>query len=260
MVNTEQWGGGVSLKIRDVPHYQVAPAGIMQVEYNLEPSRGSIWYDLSRINCAVTLNTKDPLFCPLIAGGIELSILGQPPQENCPHATCRPDGVCHNTYDRHGSWEGEPSFSCHLAADIIVKTCTHTAGPTTYNWEAQPVDNAPAVPAALTPEPAPAPVVAAPVIPKPVKTEPVVPDVEYIKPNITSLDGTCGGSTRYKCEGSSYGPCCSAYGWCGNGSAYCGTISNKATCAEDGHAVQRPPVPSRPLNVSPNGLCGAKHG
>ncbi|GME28156.1 Glucooligosaccharide oxidase [Neofusicoccum parvum] len=38
-----------------------------------------------------------------------------------------------------------------------------------------------------------------------------------------SPDGSCGGSTGYTCEGSSFGSCCSQYGWCGTSTAYCGT-------------------------------------
>ncbi|OAG11159.1 FAD-binding domain-containing protein [Paraphaeosphaeria sporulosa] len=38
-----------------------------------------------------------------------------------------------------------------------------------------------------------------------------------------STDATCGGSKGYTCLGSSFGNCCSANGWCGSTSAYCGT-------------------------------------
>jgi hypothetical protein len=38
MLNTELLGGGISLKMRDMPYYTVAPAGIIQVEYHLEPT------------------------------------------------------------------------------------------------------------------------------------------------------------------------------------------------------------------------------
>ncbi|KAF1351588.1 hypothetical protein EJ07DRAFT_183742 [Lizonia empirigonia] len=52
--NTEAIHGGISLKIRDLPRYQVAPAGIIQVEYNLVPSKNDIWYDLSAIDVSLT--------------------------------------------------------------------------------------------------------------------------------------------------------------------------------------------------------------
>jgi hypothetical protein len=199
MVNTEGRGGGVSLKIRDLPYYRVAPAGIMQVEYNLEPVRRSIWYDLSRINCVPSDDVNDPMFCPLIAGGIELSILGQPPKANCPHAFCEAGGNCHNVYDQAGTWLGEPSFACDLDADVVIKTCTHSAGPTTYDWKAQPEDNTPMTNAPVAPE--------------------------DIKPIVTSPDGTCGGSTGYKCEGSLFGHCCSQWGYCGDTDEYCNDLS-----------------------------------
>ncbi|KAF2182763.1 carbohydrate-binding module family 18 [Zopfia rhizophila CBS 207.26] len=35
-----------------------------------------------------------------------------------------------------------------------------------------------------------------------------------------STDGSCGGTTT--CQGSTFGNCCSQYGWCGSTSAYCG--------------------------------------
>ncbi|KAL5114270.1 hypothetical protein ACEQ8H_007839 [Pleosporales sp. CAS-2024a] len=131
MVNTVGWHGGVSLKIRDIPYYRVAPAGIMQVEYNLDPFGGSIWYDLSRINCIATSNYMDPMFCPLISGGIKLTLRGQPPKARCPHAHCNANG-CHNVYDQHGSWLGEPTFACNLNADIVIETCVHGAGLQTF--------------------------------------------------------------------------------------------------------------------------------
>ncbi|OAL43995.1 hypothetical protein IQ07DRAFT_636746 [Pyrenochaeta sp. DS3sAY3a] len=38
-----------------------------------------------------------------------------------------------------------------------------------------------------------------------------------------SKDGTCGGTNGYTCLRSTFGNCCSQYGWCGSSSAYCGT-------------------------------------
>ncbi|KAJ4991971.1 Chitin deacetylase-like protein 9 [Stagonosporopsis vannaccii] len=36
-----------------------------------------------------------------------------------------------------------------------------------------------------------------------------------------SLDGSCGGTTRQTCSGSTFGSCCSEYGYCGSGDLYC---------------------------------------
>jgi hypothetical protein len=58
MRNTEALGGGLSLKIRDLDHYAVAPAGIIQVEYHLEPSKGFMWYDLSAVDCDLLLGLR----------------------------------------------------------------------------------------------------------------------------------------------------------------------------------------------------------
>ncbi|KAJ4310842.1 hypothetical protein N0V94_008246 [Neodidymelliopsis sp. IMI 364377] len=72
MINSEALGGGISLKLRDLPKYEVAPAGILQVEYHLEPSTNSVWYDLSAIGCNLAHGPESPWFCPLIGGGIEV--------------------------------------------------------------------------------------------------------------------------------------------------------------------------------------------
>ncbi|KAF1937738.1 hypothetical protein EJ02DRAFT_356141, partial [Clathrospora elynae] len=37
---------------------------------------------------------------------------------------------------------------------------------------------------------------------------------------ITS-DGTCGGVNGYTCTGSTFGSCCSEYGWCGDTASHC---------------------------------------
>jgi hypothetical protein len=63
MSNTEELGGGVSLKMRDVPYYQVAPAGIIQVEYHLEPSKSAMWYDLSAVDCNINVGPDNPMYC-----------------------------------------------------------------------------------------------------------------------------------------------------------------------------------------------------
>jgi hypothetical protein len=63
MRNTEALGGGLSLKIRDLDHYAVAPAGIVQVEYHLEPSKGFMWYDLSAVDCDLNAGPEDAMYC-----------------------------------------------------------------------------------------------------------------------------------------------------------------------------------------------------
>lgn len=47
-----------------------------------------------------------------------------------------------------------------------------------------------------------------------------------------STDGSCGGTNKYTCQGSTFGNCCSQYGWCGSTTAHCGTGCNSAfgTC------------------------------
>jgi peptidoglycan/xylan/chitin deacetylase (PgdA/CDA1 family) len=47
-----------------------------------------------------------------------------------------------------------------------------------------------------------------------------------------SVDGTCGGTGGFTCKGSTFGNCCSQYGWCGSTTAYCGTgcQPNFGTC------------------------------
>ncbi|OQN96073.1 hypothetical protein B0A48_17873 [Cryoendolithus antarcticus] len=39
---------------------------------------------------------------------------------------------------------------------------------------------------------------------------------------VPSQDGRCGGSSGYTCAGSSFGQCCSIYGWCGVSQDFCG--------------------------------------
>ena len=63
MRNTEALGGGLSLKTRDLDRYAVAPAGIIQVEYHLEPSKGFMWYDLSAVDCDLTAGPENAMYC-----------------------------------------------------------------------------------------------------------------------------------------------------------------------------------------------------
>ncbi|KAF1841940.1 carbohydrate-binding module family 18 protein [Cucurbitaria berberidis CBS 394.84] len=189
MVNTELLQGGITLKIRDYPKYRVAPAGIVQVEYHFEPTRNAIWYDLSVIDCDPHLGPNHPSFCPLIGGGVEIYIPGAK-KGSCPPAWCS-NGRCENTYDRTGSWLGEPTFKCKIGVDILVETCTERVGYRTFQDKPTPYHH-----------------VSAP--------ESVPHDSPKVSP-----DGICGGMTGYTCTGSGFGDCCSAYGYCGMKPAYC---------------------------------------
>ncbi|KAH7380081.1 hypothetical protein BKA66DRAFT_369398, partial [Pyrenochaeta sp. MPI-SDFR-AT-0127] len=189
MVDTELLHGGISLKLRDLPTYQVAPAGIVQVEYNLEPSRNSVWYDLSVIDCDRSVGPNHPLFCPLVGGGIKMYIPSAK-KGYCPPAWCK-DNKCGNTYERHGSWLGEPSFKCNAGVDIFVEMCTERIGPYTFQDD----------PTVFPPD--------------------VVPEVVPQAPLKVSPGGTCGGATGYTCNGSRWGDCCSSFGYCGRSKLYC---------------------------------------
>jgi hypothetical protein len=72
-----------------------------------------------------------------------------------------------------------------------------------------------------------------------------------------STDGSCGGTKGFKCTGSSFGNCCSQYGWCGSTSDHCGTGCNSVfgTC---GSSTPKPT--STPLKTSPDGTCGGSTG
>jgi hypothetical protein len=112
MINTEASGaGGQALKIRDLPNYRTAPAGILQLEYYLEPSRGKLWYDLSLVDCNPADAHDSPRYCPLVAGGVQVYTQGQ--EDMCPTAWCS-GSACHNTYTTAGSWQGEPTLECEF--------------------------------------------------------------------------------------------------------------------------------------------------
>ena len=55
-----------------------------------------------------------------------------------------------------------------------------------------------------------------------------------------SSDGACGATANETCQGSTFGNCCSQYGWCGSTSAYCGTGCQAAygTCSVGGVSSQ----------------------
>ncbi|OAL49538.1 hypothetical protein IQ07DRAFT_485311, partial [Pyrenochaeta sp. DS3sAY3a] len=217
MVNTELLGGGLALKMRDVPRYQAAPAGIVQAEYHLQPSKNSIWYDLSVIDCDAAVGPENPAFCPLVGGGIKMHI-PEAKQGRCPPAWCS-NGSCKNTYEEHGSWFGEPSFMCEVGADIYIETCTESAGPRTFQDQDSAPDGQPPAP-----------------------YEPPLPVPEG--PLVVSSSGLCGGATGQTCTGSRWGSCCSPWGYCGSGPEYCengcqaafGTCSGSEPSSDDAPA------------------------
>ncbi|CAG5150567.1 uncharacterized protein ALTATR162_LOCUS2702 [Alternaria atra] len=197
MRDTEALGGGLSLKIRDLPYYAVAPAGIIQVEYHLEQSTGAMWYDLSAVDCNLMVGPEDAMYCPLIQGGIRLYV-PEIPDDNCPPANCNETG-CFNAYTKEGGYPGEPSWKCRAGADLFLETCTEKAGERTFYG--------------VDPK-APVPVHQG--IPEPVARPPVSLTELNISPN-----GKCGPDVGFTCSGSQHGVCCSEYGYCGNRPEYC---------------------------------------
>ncbi|KAF2633840.1 carbohydrate-binding module family 18 protein, partial [Macroventuria anomochaeta] len=192
MVNGEAIGGGIFLKLRDLPEYQVAPTGNIQVEYNIEPSQNHVSYDLSAIDCDHSVGPENPSFCPLIGSGMKIHV-EHANKGRCPPASCGADGVCHHTYKEHGFWEDEHNFRCDAGTDIVVEFCTEKAGPRTFNGHMEP--GHPAEPQ---------------------------PDT---KPGQQTTNGVCGKETpdEATCFGYAHGNCCSEYGWCGYSEAHCGT-------------------------------------
>ncbi|KAK7530709.1 uncharacterized protein J3D65DRAFT_133401 [Phyllosticta citribraziliensis] len=95
-----------------------------------------------------------------------------------------------------------------------------------------------------------------------------------------SRDGTCGGSTGNTCSGSSFGPCCSQYGWCGKTTDHCAvgcnslagtctstptssppkssssTIKISSSSTTSSKAASSSPVVKDSGNVSKDGSCG----
>jgi peptidoglycan/xylan/chitin deacetylase (PgdA/CDA1 family) len=69
-----------------------------------------------------------------------------------------------------------------------------------------------------------------------------------------STDGSCGGSGGKTCAGSTFGNCCSQYGWCGSSGDHCGTGCNSSfgTCSGGGSTPAKP--------VSTDGSCGSQGG
>ncbi|KAH9863964.1 hypothetical protein J1614_009897 [Plenodomus biglobosus] len=71
-----------------------------------------------------------------------------------------------------------------------------------------------------------------------------------------SSDGKCGVQGGATCRGSSFGNCCSQYGWCGSTGDHCGTGCNASagTCGSGST-----PAPA-PVAVSKDGSCGTGKG
>lgn len=177
-------GGGISLKLRDLPFYRVAPAGILQVEYNLLAGRNELWYDLSAIDCEAGAGPESSSFCPLVQSGVRVHVERADrgrfvdPAE-CPSAGCGAQG-CYNTYRQHGTWKGEPTFKCGAGSDIVVELCTERAGPRTFHGLVEPEERA------------------------------GKPDGD-VKPGGTTTDGICGAKAvgGATCFGFRHGNCCS---------------------------------------------------
>jgi hypothetical protein len=72
-------------------------------------------------------------------------------------------------------------------------------------------------------------------------TKPATPTATAAK---VSVDGACGGTAKTTCQGSTFGNCCSQYGYCGKTATYCGTGCNKAfgTCSTT--TARGPKVPT----------------
>lgn len=70
-----------------------------------------------------------------------------------------------------------------------------------------------------------------------------------------SNDGTCGTQGGKTCTGSTFGNCCSQYGWCGSTTDHCGTGCNAAF----GTCTSTPPT-TPPASISTDGTCGTQGG
>ncbi|OAL47099.1 glycoside hydrolase/deacetylase [Pyrenochaeta sp. DS3sAY3a] len=74
-----------------------------------------------------------------------------------------------------------------------------------------------------------------------------------------STDGTCGVQGGKTCSGSTFGNCCSQYGWCGSSTDHCGTGCNSSAGTCTGGGTTNPPTtPAKP--VSSDGTCGTQGG
>lgn len=104
------------------------------------------------------------------------------------------DGECCSQY----GWCGKSTDHCGTGCNPLFGTCTSTNPPAS---SVKPVSTAPP---ASTPT------------------------------GKVSTDGTCGGTNAQTCKGSTFGNCCSQYGWCGTTVDHCGTGCNTAfgTCTK----------------------------
>jgi hypothetical protein len=165
-MSPEREAGSV-LKIRDLPHYQNPSAGIIQVEYNLDPAANHITWDLSAIDCHREVEPWDPNYCPFIAGGIKMYTNGKGSYEKS--ASCLGD-QCSNAYTEHGYWLGEPSWPTAIGNDVFFETCTHGIGPQTNDIEDPNHVHVPGTPPPSSPD-SPSP----PLPPPPPPAEPQLP-------------------------------------------------------------------------------------
>lgn len=87
-------------------------------------------------------------------------------------------------------------------------------------------------------------------------------------PTAVSNDGSCGGTSGFTCQGSTFGNCCSPNGWCGSTSGYCGTGCQSAfgSCGSSSSvtatstSTSTAATASSTLKVSTDGACGGTTG
>jgi len=147
-------GAGVSMKIRDLPHYQVTPAGILQLEYNIDNWARKDWFDVSWIDCNPNVGPENPSYCPFLAGGVLVRVVNERGHE-CLRVECHM-GRCNNDlgYFKPGPFANEPSLDCPAGSDIFV-TLGHKGNcPQTVDYKA-PVYPALAPVVASSPDAAP---------------------------------------------------------------------------------------------------------
>ncbi|KZL87460.1 chitin recognition protein [Colletotrichum incanum] len=88
-----------------------------------------------------------------------------------------------------------------------------------------------------------------------------------------SLDAMCGSGTGQTCQGSTFGDCCSQYGYCGKSEFHCGvgcqsgfgsctnsSSSSSAVVASSSSSAVVASGTASPVQVSLNGSCGATNG
>ncbi|KAF3002041.1 hypothetical protein E8E13_008907 [Curvularia kusanoi] len=78
-----------------------------------------------------------------------------------------------------------------------------------------------------------------------------------------STDGTCAGTGKQTCQGSTFGNCCSQAGWCGSTSAYCGTgcqsgfgTCGSATASKAATSTKPAATSAAAQKVSTDATCG----